>query len=87
VERRRQPDHRGVLHPGLSGDRGGDLLRRHQRLHDADRAQLRADGGNKNQTEAEFRAALTRVREYGESIAILGGEKEERAGLDGLLTR
>src|SRR6185295_1859780 len=32
----------------------------------------------KNQTEAEFRAALTRVREYGESIAILGGEKEER---------
>src|SRR5256885_14216390 len=39
----------------------------------------------KNQTEAEFRAALTRVREYGESIAILGGEKEERAGLDRLL--
>ena len=39
----------------------------------------------KNQTEAEFRAALTRVREYGESIAILGGEKEERAGLDALL--
>jgi putative ATP-binding cassette transporter len=41
----------------------------------------------KNQTEAEFRAALTRVREYGESIAILGGEKEERAGLDKLLSR
>ena len=40
---------------------------------------------HKNQTEAEFRAALTRVREYGESIAILGGEKEERAGLDKLL--
>src|SRR4029077_16770249 len=40
---------------------------------------------NKNQVEAEFRAALTRVREYGESIAILGGEKEERAGLDQLL--
>ena len=40
---------------------------------------------NKNQAEAEFRAALTRVREYGESIAILGGEKEERAGLDKLL--
>jgi putative ATP-binding cassette transporter len=39
----------------------------------------------KNQAEAEFRAALTRVREYGESIAILGGEKEERAGLDKLL--
>ena len=42
---------------------------------------------NKNQVEAEFRAALTRVREYGESIAILGGEKEERAGLDGLLKK
>ncbi len=41
----------------------------------------------KNQTEAEFRAALTRVREYGESIAILGGEKEERAGLDELLAK
>jgi putative ATP-binding cassette transporter len=39
----------------------------------------------KNQVEAEFRAALTRVREYGESIAILGGEKEERTGLDKLL--
>src|SRR6185295_1853633 len=39
----------------------------------------------KNQTEAEFRASLTRVREYGESIAILGGEEEERAGLDKLL--
>jgi len=39
----------------------------------------------KNQVEAEFRFALTRVREYGESIAILGGEKEERAGLDKLL--
>src|SRR6476646_10096816 len=41
----------------------------------------------KNQTEAEFRAALTRVREYGESIAILGGEKEERAVLDKLLSK
>lgn len=41
----------------------------------------------KNQTEAEFRAALTRVREYGESIAILGGEKEERSGLDELLSK
>jgi putative ATP-binding cassette transporter len=39
----------------------------------------------KNQVEAEFRASLNRVREYGESIAILGGEKEERAGLDKLL--
>ncbi len=34
-----------------------------------------------NQAEAEFRYALTRVRENGESIALLGGEKEERAGL------
>src|ERR1043165_8790031 len=41
----------------------------------------------KNQTEAEFRAALTRVREYCESIAILGGEKEERSGLDALLNK
>jgi vitamin B12/bleomycin/antimicrobial peptide transport system ATP-binding/permease protein len=41
----------------------------------------------KNQVEAEFRAALTRVREYGESIAILGGEKEERSGLDKLLNK
>src|SRR3954466_10473782 len=42
---------------------------------------------NKNQVEAEFRAAAPRVREYGESIAILGGEKEERAGLDRLLSK
>ena len=41
----------------------------------------------KNQTEAEFRYALTRLRENGESIAILGGEKEERAGLDELLAK
>src|SRR5665647_179239 len=34
-----------------------------------------------NQAEAEYRYALTRVRENGESIALLGGEKEERAGL------
>jgi putative ATP-binding cassette transporter len=39
----------------------------------------------KNQAEAEFRYALTRLRENGESIAILGGEKEERAGLSELL--
>ena len=39
----------------------------------------------KNQSEAEFRYALTRLRENGESIAILGGEKEERAGLAKLL--
>ena len=36
----------------------------------------------KNQAEAEFRYHLTRVRENGESIALLGGEEEERAGVD-----
>lgn len=36
----------------------------------------------KNQAEAEYRYVLQRVRENGESIALLGGEKEERAGLD-----
>ena len=36
----------------------------------------------KNQAEAEYRYQLTRVRENGESIALLGGEQEERAGLD-----
>ncbi|BAT58805.1 vitamin B12 transport ATP-binding protein BacA [Variibacter gotjawalensis] len=41
----------------------------------------------KNQSEAEFRYALTRVRENGESIAILGGEEEEKAGLNKLLSR
>ena len=39
----------------------------------------------KNQAEAEFRYALTRLRENGESIALLGGEEEERAGLAELL--
>lgn len=39
----------------------------------------------KNQSEAEFRYALTRLRENGESIAILAGEKEERAALSELL--
>ena len=29
---------------------------------------------NKNQAEAEYRYALTRLRENGESIAMLGGE-------------
>ena len=37
---------------------------------------------NKNQAEAEYRYGLTRVRENGESIALLGGDQEERAGLD-----
>ena len=45
----------------------------------------------KNQAEAEFRYVLTRVRENGESIALLGGEEEERNGIDrtfaGVLTR
>ncbi len=36
----------------------------------------------KNQSEAEYRYVLQRVRENGESIALLGGETEERAGLD-----
>ncbi|MBR0938823.1 ABC transporter ATP-binding protein/permease [Bradyrhizobium jicamae] len=36
----------------------------------------------KNQAEAEFRYTLTRVRENGESIALLGGEDEERDGID-----
>jgi len=34
-----------------------------------------------NQTEAEFRYALTRLRDNGESIALLGGEAEEHEGL------
>jgi putative ATP-binding cassette transporter len=38
----------------------------------------------KNQAEAAYRYVLTRVRENGESIALLGGESEERAGLDRL---
>jgi putative ATP-binding cassette transporter len=33
---------------------------------------------DKNQAEADFRYTLTRVRENGESIALLGGEEEER---------
>jgi putative ATP-binding cassette transporter len=37
---------------------------------------------DKNQAEAEYRYALTRVRENGESIALLGGEAEERDGID-----
>jgi len=34
-----------------------------------------------NQAEADFRFALSRIRENGESVALLGGEAEERAGL------
>ena len=40
-----------------------------------------------NQAEADYRYILTRVRENGESIALLGGEEEERAGLDRALGR
>lgn len=36
----------------------------------------------KNQAEAEFRYTLTRIRENGESIALLGGEEEERSDLN-----
>ncbi len=41
----------------------------------------------KNQVEAEFRYTLTRVRENGESIALLGGEEEERNDLDRTFAR
>jgi putative ATP-binding cassette transporter len=36
---------------------------------------------NKNQAEAEYRYVLTRLRENGESIALIRGEEEERSGL------
>jgi putative ATP-binding cassette transporter len=36
---------------------------------------------NKNQAEAEYRYVLTRLRENGESIAVLQGEGEERAAV------
>src|SRR4051812_18557552 len=42
---------------------------------------------DKNQAEAEFRYTLTRVRENGESIALLGGEQEERDGIDRNFTK
>jgi len=41
---------------------------------------------NKSQAEAEYRYVLTRLRENGESIAVLGGEKEERSAVDHALT-
>jgi putative ATP-binding cassette transporter len=37
---------------------------------------------NRNQTEAEYRYVLTRLRENGESIALIRGEEEERSGVD-----
>ncbi|MEN3346785.1 MAG: vitamin B12/bleomycin/antimicrobial peptide transport system ATP-binding/permease protein, partial [Bradyrhizobium sp.] len=42
---------------------------------------------DKNQAEAEYRYTLTRVRENGESIALLGGETEERDGIDKTFSR
>jgi len=42
---------------------------------------------DKNQAEAEYRYTLTRVRENGESIALLGGEQEERDGIDKTFTK
>ena len=41
---------------------------------------------NKNQAEAEYRYVLTRLREHGESIAVLGGEAEERSAIDRSMT-
>jgi putative ATP-binding cassette transporter len=41
---------------------------------------------NKNQSEAELRYMLTRLSENGESIAVLGGEDEERDAVDKSLT-
>src|SRR5262245_21234900 len=37
---------------------------------------------HKNQAEAEYRYVLTRIRENGESIALLQGEHEERRAID-----
>src|SRR5262249_54680500 len=37
---------------------------------------------NKNQAEAEYRYVITRLRENGESIALIRGEEEETAGID-----
>src|SRR6267142_734926 len=42
---------------------------------------------DKNQAEAEYRYTLTRVRENAESIALLGGEQEERDGIDKTFTK
>src|SRR5262249_18813030 len=41
----------------------------------------------KNQSEAEYRYVLTRLRENGESIALIRGEDEERAGVARSLRR
>jgi putative ATP-binding cassette transporter len=41
----------------------------------------------KSQSEAEFRYALTRLRENGESIALIQGEEEEKIGLRESMTK
>jgi vitamin B12/bleomycin/antimicrobial peptide transport system ATP-binding/permease protein len=41
----------------------------------------------KMQAEAELRYALTRLRENGESIALIAGEEEEKSGLDSALEK
>src|SRR5947199_1802707 len=41
----------------------------------------------KHQAEASLRYLLTRLRENGESIALIQGEEEERAGVDRALGR
>jgi putative ATP-binding cassette transporter len=41
----------------------------------------------KNQAEAELRYVLTRLRENGESIALIQGEAEERAGVENSLVK
>src|SRR4030095_2617577 len=41
---------------------------------------------SKNQAEAEYRYVLTRLSDNGESIAILGGEEEERTTIGRSLT-
>lgn len=41
----------------------------------------------KNQAEAEYRYVLTRLRENGESIALIRGEEEERAGVTAALDK
>jgi vitamin B12/bleomycin/antimicrobial peptide transport system ATP-binding/permease protein len=42
---------------------------------------------NKNQAEAEYRYIITRLRENGESIALIRGEEEERAGVARALSK
>ncbi len=46
-----------------------------------------ATSERKNQTEAEFRYVLTRLRENGESIALIKGEEEERGAVNRSLRR